>query len=253
LALVAGVNAYQGAVRPLTFARTDAQNFAKLIKDHIPPPFDPAQSKIIEIYDSAASKQAIKSGLSTLQKEARPGDLVVVYLAGHGDKRALASSDSQESYYYIPADTVSVTDEAIRSSGLSGDELVDGLSNLRTRDVLLILDTCHAGQFAKGVIERIKKEIGKPNIWAASASVQEALDEYPGTGHGLFFHAIATGMSRDVPSMDNELVPLRGIGSYLETQIPRMAKRLNQKQSATILQPSLEDGEESIPLVRRAP
>jgi len=248
--LAAGVNEYTGTgISKLGTARADATEFAKLVGGGIPDVFSAKDSVVKTLLDQEVSKKSVLDIVSSFRDQANMGDFVVLYLAGHGDVVPAKDNPALSSFYFVSSDVVSAEFDDIRARGISGDDLVKALSGIRARDVLLILDTCHSGQFAKTEIQKVRAEIGNPNIWAASMSTQAALDSYNGSGHGMFF----SGVLRSIDSVsgadpDVHEVPFRPVGTLLETMIPSMSKKA---QSAVILQLPLEENEESVPLIAK--
>lgn len=252
LVLAAGINEYHGTITPLTYARSDAQGFAGVIKAKFPSTFDREASlvEMVELYDGNARKDAIKARMAALRDHARPSDVVVVYLAGHGVVKPTAPGSAVESYYFITADVESPDDEQIRQRGLSGAEIVEALANLPTRNVLLILDTCHAGKFATSDVRKVSEELGRPNIWAAATSTQEAIDGYPGAGKGLFFHSIARGLESGANASESNLVFHSDLGGFIIRDVQDLARKIGYKQKA-IIENSTHEDSEPIPLIVR--
>src|SRR5207249_2432821 len=78
-------------------------------------------------------------------KATKPGDLVVVYLAGHGVTHGGQDGD----WYYLTADAQNgeLADAGVRQQvALSSVELTDLLKQAPARKQVLILDTCHSGR-----------------------------------------------------------------------------------------------------------
>lgn len=256
--LVAGINAYKGdagGFGALRLARSDARNFADTIWTSLPPSYDKSASVLTQLYDGQANRTAIIDAVTAFREQAGPDDLIVIYLSGHGVAVPSAADPAVTSYYFITPEVVGATDEDIRTKALSSGDLVEALANARTGNLLLVLDTCQAGQFAKSEFDKVKKEIGNPNIWAASTSTQFAADEYPGSGHGLFFHAISEAIT-DKVMVDEEtrIVPLRAVGYQLETIVPILAKsmRYTGRQKPVIIQPQGDGISDSLPLAMRS-
>lgn len=252
LALVAGINKYRGDIHPLTYAQTDAKGFADVLRSKLPATYDQAASlaEMVELYDGDARKDAIKARMAALRDHARPNDVVVVYLAGHGVVKQTAPGSAVESYYFITADVEAPDDEQIRRLGLSGGEIVEALANLPTRNVLLVLDTCHAGKFATSDVRKVSEELGRPNIWAAATSTQEAIDGYPGAGKGLFFHSIARGLERGANTSDANVVFHSDLGGFVIRDVQELSKKIGYKQKA-IIENSTHEDSEPIPLIVR--
>lgn len=254
LLFVAGINAYGGDITPLNYARSDAAAFAEMVKANLPEGYDRAASlaAAVELYDDKATKAAIRDGLATLRSIARPQDVVVVYLAGHGEMRAVAPGDPKEGYFFIAADTTALDDDAIRATGLSSAEIVEALSNLATREVLIVLDTCHAGKAIQDGVRKAGEEIGRPSVWAGSTSTQKAIDGFDRTGHGLFYHSIERGLLARASVSDENLIFHAALGAHLKVDVPELSRKIGVVQKPFIYDPADED-REPFALIRRPP
>ncbi len=87
-----------------------------------------------------ATKADIVRALNQLSMEMRPQDSVTIYYAGHGylDERT-------GSGYWIPADA-STSDPR---SWMSNTDISSMLSLIRSKQVVMISDSCYSGAFAK--------------------------------------------------------------------------------------------------------
>jgi len=148
--LAVGINKYQDKDLKLDCAANDAQKladaFAQSCKGLL---FGQVSTKVL--LDDKATRDAILGALKELrtdpQARAKANDLVVVFFAGHGAKE-------KDEFYLLPYEA-RVNDLA--GTGLSGAKLRDELKELPCRQVLLILDACHAAGFGeKGKLARNK-------------------------------------------------------------------------------------------------
>ncbi len=98
-ALVVGVSRFQPKIGapPLRFAANDADAFAALLRDPRVGRFPP-DNALISLTNDAATTGAIKTRLNLIAREARPEDVVVVYVLTHGSPRA--ADLKQVSYLY---------------------------------------------------------------------------------------------------------------------------------------------------------
>ncbi len=77
---------------------------------------------------------AALSNLATRTKEA-PAEMVIIYFSGHG-----ARINGQ--YYLVCHDTTAAN---IASTGIKGEDFVERLAAIRSNNMLVLLDCCHAG------------------------------------------------------------------------------------------------------------
>jgi hypothetical protein len=108
--LAVGINQYKNPALSLNYARPDAEGLSSFYR------LQPArlfkEVRAHELLDKAATKEALLAKFVELEGTA-PEDVVVIYLAGHGD--ALGTS-----WYFIPHEVVyPEREEEVRAKGLS--------------------------------------------------------------------------------------------------------------------------------------
>jgi hypothetical protein len=107
------------------------------------------------LYDQAASRERIQQRLSDLTKEVTKDDVVLLYLAGHGQV-----SLGAEMFYFVPVDK---QDSDLQGTAVSTAMIAEALRNLPARRIVLIVDACQSG----GAIEALSK------IGTVKAQVEE--------------------------------------------------------------------------------
>ncbi len=135
-----GVNDYDDAGLKLSSATKDAEAvFAALQTDCVGPNnrFGAAKGELLLNKD--ASRERVKTALAAVRKAAKPGDLVVVFFAGHGIK--------QNEFFYLLTREADVTKD-LKGASVSGDDLRKSLAEIEC-PVLLILDACHSAGAVK--------------------------------------------------------------------------------------------------------
>jgi len=100
--------------------------------------------------DADATRDAIRTALTEwLATRAQPGDLVVFYFSGHGSQTFDQDGDEDDGL----DETICPTD-ALRNNAshdIKDDELGGWLRGLPTRNVTVILDSCHSGTATRSV------------------------------------------------------------------------------------------------------
>jgi len=200
------------------------------------------QDKKKEVYSSVdailltneqATLKAIMEGFDKLAKSAKPDDLTVVFLAGHGI--ALEGK-----YYYVPYDMPGLSPEAIGEYGLTHEKLSQQLGRLPTARTMVVLDTCFSGAFAIGDSimrdsrdQTIGRQISFSSgrfILAGSASHQEALDGID--GHGVLTGVLLKGLAgaADTESRGDRdgKVNILELGEYAKTKVPQIARDIGK-------------------------
>lgn len=232
LLLVAGVNEYASPRNRLSFARNDAEAFAQKIKSGLPSVYDRATSVAgsQELYDHRATRASIVAALEAVGRESEKDDTVIIYLAGHGLIVPSREDPSVSLYHFIPHDVES--EDQVSERALSEKDLTGLISGIRADKLLLVLDTCHAGGFSTGSVDRFYQELGRNRyMLAASASSQEALDSYDGQ-HGVFARAVLDGLGGQARFADETMVYHLSLGDYVRRHVPRLAAEKRWSQNA---------------------
>lgn len=145
----------------------DAKNFKKISKTIAG---DYSSASHLELLNGDVSNQNVMEQLRSLS-ETTSEDLVIIYLAGHGDR------DSQGFYYMTPdANTENPNADAIRFT-----DIAKHFKNIKAR-TLLFLDACHSSQVTQVTNQEIAAQIRQdfsPNVmvFAASKGRQQAQED----------------------------------------------------------------------------
>jgi WD40 repeat protein len=243
--VAAGVADYAGPSLTLRYAAKDARDFAKALELGGTRLFGPKKVRLsvfTTLPPTAADRPApatagrpTKAGLvkalETTQA-ARPEDILVVYLSGHGVSRR--EGDSEE-YYFLTADAISanLNDTAVRDrDALSGAALRGLLASCPARHQVLVLDTCAAGRAVDRLsdrrevnaeqlraLERVKDRTG--TFVLAGCAADAVSYEASRYAQGVLTHALLLGMR-------SELVPggevnVGELFKFAVDQVPQLA------------------------------
>ena len=120
-----------------------AVNDAKAVKDVLLSRYYFDQEHLIELYDEEATRKNIISKLRYLANNIREEDSLVIFYAGHGHLDSITKRGS-----WIPVE--SGTQDA--SAWISNNDIKDYLKidAIRAKHILLISDSCFAGDFFRG-------------------------------------------------------------------------------------------------------
>jgi uncharacterized caspase-like protein len=83
-----------------------------------------------------------KRAIESFFEEARPGDLLLLYMSGHGVL-------SQTRHFYFA--TASTELKWLRATAIEDTFVNDVMQHSRARSIVLIVDCCHSGAFARGL------------------------------------------------------------------------------------------------------
>lgn len=177
LALLVGVNTYEGSVRPLKGCHNDVELQSELLIHRYG--FNPQDIIVLQ------NEQATRSGIldafeSHLIKQAQPGDVVVFHYSGHGSK--ITDPDPIPNFASCFDGSEGCNGTLVSHNGRSpklvgAGEAQDIMGRtlflltyaLKTENVTVILDSCHSGGGTRGnvvvrAIEgRLSSGLAKPS------------------------------------------------------------------------------------------
>jgi len=172
----------------------------------------------------------IESEIKALVRRAKPEDVVIIYLAGHG--KAVEGD-----YHFIPADFVYDSDQAYkRGATLSHQNLEAMLVNLGAGKRLLILDTCGSGAAIaarpggeeKDAIARLMRSTGR-YILAAASPQGKALEDGE-KGHGIYSYALMEGLAGGADPKNTGRIEVDELASYVARRVPQLTERYGYLQ-----------------------
>jgi hypothetical protein len=175
-------------------------------------------------------------------QKARPGDVLVVYLAGHG----VAVRD----LYIYPTQEARTLDEfsdaAIRdATGISSEELVDWIKKIPASHQLMILDTCAAGAAARKLVEprdvpsdqirALDMLNGRTGFHVLMGSAADAVSyEASQYGQGLLTYSLLQGMRGAALKNDVE-ADVTTLFQFAADRVPELAREIGGIQRPQIL------------------
>ena len=191
-----GISDYaDGGPRDLDCAKNDAVGLAEVFQQRGEAFYGAGKVHVTTLTDKQATKKGIEKAIASVAKSAKPRDVFVLTLAGHGVTLG-------ERYYFIPYDYdgrgEEWRDEKVRRQGLPEDELDDWIAAVPATKRILVYDTCQAGgalgratSYEK-TLESLARRSGCHVIAAASSN--ENAEELPDVGHGALTYALMAGL-----------------------------------------------------------
>jgi uncharacterized caspase-like protein len=253
-AVVAGVSKYRGKSLDLKYAAKDGDDFATALELGArrfldPDGKHPERVRITRLTsedgDARPARARLLKALEGLKKT-KPGDLVVVYLAGHG----VAQGGQDGDWHYLTADAQSadLTDPAVRKQvSLSSAELTDLLKTAPAQKQILILDTCHAGRAIEKMtekrdvpgsqvraLERLKDRTGMHVL--AGCAADAVSYEASCFGQGLLTYSLLMGM-KGAKLRAGEYVDVVELFGFAADKVPELARDIGGVQRPTIASP----------------
>src|SRR4028119_2099777 len=190
------------------------------------------------LLDEDATKAAIASLIDDrLREELQEDDNLVLFFAGHGHTRIdnVGGKVVGETGFIVPVEARGPKE--YWSDYIQIDPLLQSISRLPARHILVILDSCHSG-FALGEAMRIYKSANRyekdlssrisRKVITSARREQLALDCGPIPGHSLFTGTLIDGFNWGKADLDgNGLITSSELGLFIQQQVAQ-ASQSNQ-------------------------
>jgi len=249
--LAVGINKYRNSSLNLNYSIADAKSIAAA--------FQLASSSVgyesVEIYgpliDDQVTAQNLQRELERIGKIVRPGDVFVLYLAGHG-----LTEDGR--YYYEPYNVEGNRVETVVPSSISQDMLQEWLTQINALRSVLIYDTCEAGSNTEDrfrptrqlvAAEKLSRAMGR-TVLSASSDVAAAEEGYPPDArqkHGIFTYVLLDAFARANASLDGKITTA-AIADYVQKQLPPLSEQVFKFRQ----EPEVKLSGAPFPLINRA-
>jgi WD40 repeat protein/tetratricopeptide (TPR) repeat protein len=251
-AIVGGISNYASPDLKLNFAAKDAQDIATALEIGAKTLFG-TEKVHLTLLTTAEDPRAVEPTKANFKaafekmKAAKPGDVLVVYLAGHG----IALKRGSDIYCYLTreANTSDSTKLAADSALLdqttiTNEELAEWMNQIKANKQVLILDTCAAGAAAEKIwvkrevtsdqiraIQRLKERTGVHILMgsAADAPSYEA-SQY---GQGLLTYALLEGIA-GAALREEVFVDVAMLFNRAVERVPLLAKNIGGIQQPLV-------------------
>ncbi len=233
--LVVGIDQYVEPSLTLQYARKDGSAIPQYFSQHAK--LRVKDVHVTELYDRKATKANILTEIDSLSRDARPEDVVLVYMAGHG-------VGVGQQYYFLGQEMRNEPDStaAIQKYGISASALSNALIPNKALKQVLILDTCGAEaalsilardgatrEFPDSEIQTAKKlSEAKGRFFVAASTKKQYAVEVPELGHSVFASALLAGLGEKAPPKaftNDGSVTILSLLQYLDTEVPRLTEK----------------------------
>lgn len=229
---VVGIDEYR-SVNHTPGARNDAEQFAELLQTTLGVP----NRNIHLLTDGEATRSDILATLSSLQQQVDSDGRIYFFFSGHGTPEV----ESGESYL-LPYEG---RPETIEHSGISLDDILDGLEQTPARDVLAFVDACFSGSgdrsaLPEGTRPLVPVEEAKPSTSSNVALLSSSgANEISGTtadgNQGLFTHHLIRAIGEGRADIDGDgQISLDELHTYITPRVARDARELDRNQTPSI-------------------
>lgn len=235
-AIVAGISDYGDPSRSLAYAASDAESFAAAVRLAAPGVFaDRVKLTVLTSPGALApTYENLKAAFATASA-ATSDDVLLVYLAGHGDVVRTATGDDD---FFYP--TAGGPAGSPRQEGVTGAALEEWIGKIPALKQVLLLDTCHSGQLVRDLgdardapagqeraLERLRDGTGLFILAGAAAdAVSYETSRY---GMGLLTYALLLGLKEGKPLRDR-FVDVLGLMTYATAEVEALAEEIDRVQ-----------------------
>jgi WD40 repeat protein len=198
---------------------------------------------------AAPTRAALQAAFARVAQQAKPGDILVVTLAGHGVMTPGLGLDTGD-YHYLTreAQSTDLSDPAVRALwGVSSSELTEWTKAIKANKQVLVLDTCAAGGAVDKLIaqrnlpgshtialERLKDRTGFHIL--AGAAADRVSYEASRYGQGLLTYALLSGL-RGAALREGEYADISTLFQYAVDEVPKLAKGIGGVQRPLVASP----------------
>jgi len=234
-AVVIGISQYREETIPkIAYAVKDAEAMAQLLEKQAGLP----KSHIRVLTEAKATGNDLHTIGKWLSMRVKPESTVYVYYAGHGTPDAQGGAP-----YLVPWDGHPDYPEGL----FPLQDLYTSLEKLPAKDVIVLLDACFSGAEGRSVLAKGARpmvlSMENPLVTSksklivlAAATGQQMSSDYDKAGHGLFTHAVLTGLQGGADTDKNGLVTLKELYPYVKRQVSETAvEELNREQTPVLL------------------
>ncbi len=203
------------------------------------------ERNIVSLTGSRATKTGLEKTLEAwLPNNVSEKSRVFVYFSGHG-----APDPKTGDAYLVPSDG---DPQYLAQTGYPLKRLYAKLAELKTKHVLVALDSCFSGAGGRSVLAKgTRPLVGKVNVAVAAKNSIAVLsasggDQISGadeeTGYGLFTYNLLQGLNGGAKDAEGKIT-LQSLYEYVKPRIADQARRVNREQT-----PQLSGGKETIVL-----
>ncbi len=244
-ALVVGINTYKNKSISLTYAVSDAEDFAEALKMAAAPLFEKMDIQLLTT-PALTTKEIITQSFEELRTKIKPNDLFVFFNASHGTVDVV---NHEEQYFLLTSNVLFLSSRHIGKDALSQTELARLVGSIPAQKKLVILDTCNAGRGGKGIqvallqqtrgltestaVKLLQRAIGSA-VFAASSDTQQAFEGYK--GHGLFTYVLMEGLQGKADIKKDGYITVLGLADYVETEVTRLSEEIFKRQQTPTIQ-----------------
>ena len=204
-ALMVGVSDYGGRTNNLSNTDADAERLAAALQKA--GMLNPAS---VILTNAEATRARVEAALARIAAQAGPDDLFLFFFSGHGDQVAAKAGMTE-------LDGLSETIE-LRDAALTDRELAAMLSQVRTRRVLILIDSCFSGGF--------RELVDRPGVMALLSSEEDLTSDVAlnlGSG-GYLAHFLPAALTGEADIDGDRMITAGELATHLRRQFARQGE-----------------------------
>jgi len=217
-AVIIGINDYNN-IKGLHYAVEDAQDMKNILVEK----FNFEDKNIMFLTDEDATRDNIISALYETAQRAGDNDRFIIFFAGHGTQKKLASGGEKGYLLPVEADT-----SKLYLSGIDMNEINNISKETRAKHVLYLMDACYGGLMAidsrsldvstPGYMKKITKDKGRQIITAGGKD--EKAQERAEWGNSAFTKNLIRGLDGEMANLNNDkYITANELFTYLQEKV----------------------------------
>ncbi len=248
--LIIGTSDYRGEALDLSYADKDAADIGNSLNLAAGQLFGRSNVHINILTTSTftkSSKRNIEKAFRKISKVAKPADIVVVYLSGHG----VNYGADKPLFYYLTKDVASgdLSDAQIRENyAVSTNEFTEMLKDIAAQKQIMIIDACSSGGLVDNILtasknisssqrralDRLKDRTG--TFILAGSAANKVSYEASQFGQGLLTYSLLLGMSGSA-LREKQYVDVMQLFQFSADKVPEFAEYVGGIQRPVIAAP----------------
>lgn len=219
--LAIGISDYKRPEYKLGLAAKDARDFAEAMRQQSGKLYREVLTRTLVNKD--ATRLAIIANLKWLSDTVGPGDLGMLFIAGHG------MNGSTGQYYFLPYEG---NHEQLAESGLPEGAIRDTLGRMRGK-ALFFVDTCFGGNVvgnftsASRELARLANDLAATEngvVVFASSSGRQLSEENDAWGNGAFTKAVLAGLSGKADLTRSGRITFKALDFYISEEVNKLTE-----------------------------
>jgi hypothetical protein len=198
---------------------------------------------------TTTTKQNIQRIFEKIKAKAKPEDIVMVYLSGHG----VTYGGEKGDFYYLTTEYSGTSAESFadpdlrKSQSISTEEFTDWLNAIPALKQIMIIDACGSGKAVDNLIARrdiessqikaIDRMKDRTGLYILSGCAANAVSyEANRFGQGLLTYSVLQAI-RGMALRENKFIDITTLLNYSSEEVPKMAKDIGGIQKPQMLIP----------------